>query len=45
MGLSLPDRDYYLNDKMSDKQIDSVLSYIKSHWEDEIYERQISISK
>jgi len=32
-------------DKMSDKQIDSVLSYIKSHWEDEIYERQISISK
>ena len=32
-------------DKISDKQIDSVLSYIKSHWEDEIYERQISISK
>ena len=32
-------------DKMSDKQIDSVLSYIKSHWDDEIYERQISISK
>ena len=32
-------------DKMSDKQIDSVLSYIKSHWEDKIYERQISISK
>ena len=30
---------------MNDKQIDSVLSYIKSHWEDEIYERQISISK
>jgi mono/diheme cytochrome c family protein len=32
-------------DKINDKQIDSVLSYIKSHWEDEIYERQISISK
>ena len=32
-------------DKITDKQIDSVLSYIKSHWEDEIYERQISISK
>ena len=32
-------------DKISDKQIDSVLSYIKSHWEDEIYERQISLSK
>ena len=32
-------------DKINDKQIDSVLSYVKSHWEDEIYERQISISK
>ena len=32
-------------DKINDKQIDSVLSYIKSHWEDQIYERQISISK
>ena len=32
-------------DKINDKQIDSVLSYIKSHWEDEVYERQISISK
>ena len=32
-------------DKINDKQIDSVLSYIKSHWEDEIYERQISLSK
>ena len=32
-------------DKMNDKEIDSVLSYIKSHWKDEIYERQISISK
>ena len=32
-------------DKINDKQIDSVLSYIKSHWEDEIYKRQISISK
>ena len=32
-------------DKITDKQIDSVLSYIKSHWEDEIYERQISMSK
>tara|TARA_B100000795_G_scaffold85528_1_gene62141 strand:- start:252 stop:686 length:435 start_codon:yes stop_codon:yes gene_type:complete len=32
-------------DKLSDKQIDSVLSYIKSHWENEIYERQILISK
>ena len=32
-------------DKINDKQIDSILSYIKSHWEDEIYERQISISK
>ena len=32
-------------DKINDKQIDSVLSYIKSYWEDEIYERQISISK
>ena len=32
-------------DKINDKQINSVLSYIKSHWEDEIYERQISISK
>ncbi|WP_415309016.1 cytochrome c [Candidatus Pelagibacter sp. Uisw_099_02] len=32
-------------DKINDKQIDSVLSYIKSHWDDEIYERQISISK
>ena len=31
--------------KINDKQIDSVLSYIKSHWEDEIYERQISMSK
>ena len=33
------------SDKINDKQIDSVLSYIKSHWDDEIYERQISISK
>ena len=33
------------SDKMNDKQIDSVLSYIKSHWEDEIYDKQISISK
>ena len=32
-------------DKINDNQVDSVLSYIKSHWEDEIYERQISISK
>ena len=32
-------------DKINDKQIDFVLSYIKSHWKDEIYERQISISK
>jgi len=32
-------------DKINDKQINSVLSYIKSHWEDKIYERQISISK
>ena len=32
-------------DKINDKQIDSVLSYIKSHWEDEIYEIQISINK
>jgi mono/diheme cytochrome c family protein len=32
-------------DKINDKQIDSVLSYMKSHWDDEIYERQISISK
>ena len=32
-------------DKINDKQIDSVLSYIKSHWDDEIYERQISINK
>ena len=32
-------------DKINDKQVDYVLSYIKSHWEDEIYERQISISK
>ena len=32
-------------DKINDKQIDSVLSYIKSHWDDETYERQISISK
>ena len=32
-------------DKINDKQIDSVLSYIKSHWEDQIYDRQISISK
>jgi mono/diheme cytochrome c family protein len=32
-------------DKINDKQIDSVLSYIKTYWEDEIYERQISISK
>ena len=32
-------------DKINDKQIDSVLSYIKSYWEDEIYEKQISISK
>ena len=32
-------------DKISDKQIDSVLSYIKGHWEDEIYEEQISMSK
>ena len=32
-------------DKMNDRQIDSVLSYIKSHWEDEIYDKQISISK
>jgi mono/diheme cytochrome c family protein len=32
-------------DKINDKQIDSVLSFIKSHWKDEIYERQISISK
>ena len=32
-------------DQMNDRQIDSVLSYIKSHWEDEIYDKQISISK
>ena len=32
-------------DKMSDKQIDSVLSYIKNYWEDEMYDKQISISK
>ena len=32
-------------DKINDKQIDSVLSYIKSHLEDEIYEIQISINK
>ena len=31
--------------KINNKQVDSVLSYIKSHWEDKIYERQISISK
>ena len=33
------------NDKMNDQQIDSVLTYLKSHWKDEIYERQILISK
>ena len=32
-------------DKINNRQIDSVLSYIKSHWEDEIYNIQISISK
>jgi len=31
--------------KINDKQIDSVLSYIKSYWKVEIYERQIKMSK
>jgi len=32
-------------DKLNDNQIDSILSYIKNHWEDKIYNKQIAISK
>ena len=32
-------------DKLKDKDIDSVLAYIKSFWPDDIYQHQINISK
>ena len=32
-------------DKLSDKEIDSVLAYIKSYWSKDKYEHQINLSK
>ena len=32
-------------DKLKDKDIDSVLAYIKSFWPDDIYQQQINLSK
>ena len=32
-------------DNLKDKDIDSVLSYIKSFWPDDIYQRQINLNK
>ena len=32
-------------DKLKDKDIDSVLAYIKSFWPDDIYQHQINLSK
>ena len=32
-------------DKLNDKDIDSVLAYIKSFWPDDIYQQQINLSK
>ena len=32
-------------DKLKDKDIDSVLTYIKSFWPDDIYQHQINLSK
>ena len=32
-------------DKLSDKDIDSVLAYIKSFWPDDYYQHQINLSK
>ena len=32
-------------DNLKDKDIDSVLSYIKSFWPDNVYQRQINLSK
>jgi mono/diheme cytochrome c family protein len=32
-------------DKLKDKDIDSVLAYIKSFWPDDIYQHQIDLSK
>jgi hypothetical protein len=32
-------------DKLKDKDIDSVLAYMKSFWPDDVYQNQINISK
>ena len=32
-------------DNLKDKDIDSVLSYIKSFWPDDVYQRQINLNK
>ena len=32
-------------DNLSDKNIDSILAYIKSYWANDIYEIQINMSK
>ena len=32
-------------DNLKDKDIDSILSYIKSFWPDEVYQRQINLNK
>jgi mono/diheme cytochrome c family protein len=32
-------------DKLKDKDIDSVLAYIKSFWPDDVYQHQINLSK
>ena len=32
-------------DNLKDKDIDSVLSYIKSFWPDDIYQQQINLNK
>ena len=36
---------YGYGDKIDDQGIDNILSYIKSYWNDEIYEYQINLSK
>ena len=32
-------------DKLSDKDIDNVLAYIKTYWNEEIYNYQLDLSK
>ena len=32
-------------DNLKDKDIDSVLSYIKSFWPDDVYQQQINLNK